>query len=123
VYPRSAGGATTPARAGRVAWLVGLAMLGVAVAHGRDVTLSDVLDDPSAFEGQFLVLQGTLVQLEVRASRKGHRYYTFRLADQGRDVVVVAQGAPSCKDGAAVKVRGRFDAFKKRLDASTVTCE
>lgn len=109
----------------RVAWLVGLATVGVAiaVAQAREVRLSEVLDDVAAFEGRFLVIQGTLAQLETRVSRKGHRYYTFRLSDEGRDVVVVAQGVPSCATGALVRVHGRFDSIKKRLDASTVTCE
>ena len=107
------------------AWLLGFAALAATIEHGHagEMRLSELLDKPSNFDGRPVALQGTFGRARAHITRKGNRYYTFQLAQQGREVLVVVQDRPSCKVGALVRVKGRFDAPEKRVDAATVTCD
>jgi hypothetical protein len=109
----------------RAACLLGIAVLGAAIEHGHAeaVRLSDLLDGASSFDGLAVALEGTLGRLHAHVTRKGIRYYTFQLVQDGRDVLVSVQERPSCNAGALVRVQGRFDGPKKRVDATTVTCD
>jgi hypothetical protein len=107
------------------AWLLGMGVLGAAIEKGDagELRLGDLLDNAANFDGRPIALQGTLGKLDVRVTRRGSRYYTFRLIQQGREVLVLVQDRPICKDGTAVRVHGRFDGPRKRVDATTVTCD
>jgi hypothetical protein len=108
-----------------VAWLLGMSVLGAAVerGHADDMRLGELLDNSASFDGRPVVLQGTFGRLEAHVTRKGNRYYTFQLVQRERDVLVAIQDRPSCTVGALVRVKGRFDGPKKRVDATTVTCD
>ncbi len=108
-----------------VAWLAILAVLGAAVdaAVAEETRLSDLLRDPSSFDGRSLVLHGTLTRLQTYTSRKGHRSYTFRLSEGSREVLVLMNGRPTCERETAVTVRGRFEASTKHIDATEVACD
>jgi hypothetical protein len=108
-----------------LAWLLGLVVLVVAVEHGYagDVRVDELLDDPSNFDGRPVAIQGTFGRLQTHVTRKGNRYYTFQLVQRERDVLVAVQDRPACSVGALVRVQGRFDGPKKRVDATMVTCD
>jgi YcxB-like protein len=103
--------------------VVGAGVLMAVAGHAGEVPLRELLDHPSNFDGRSVALQGRLGRLQTHVTRKGNRYYTFELAQQGRDVLVAIQDRPSCGAGVVVRVKGRFDAPKKRVDATAVTCD
>jgi hypothetical protein len=106
-----------------VAGLIALATLGVGGgAAAGETRLEEVLQDPSRFDGRSVVLRGTLTRLQSHVSRKGNRYYTFALTEGGRDILVLAQARPDCKEGAIISVHGQFDRATKRIDAKAVEC-
>ena len=107
------------------AWLLSIVVLVTAVENGHagELRLGEVLDNPSSFDGRPVALQGTFGKLQPHVTRKGNRYYTFELGQDGRDVLVAVQDRPSCTVGALVRVKGRFDGLTKRVDATTVTCD
>ena len=94
---------------------------GAAVAG--ETRVDELLRDPSRFDGRTLVVRGTLTKLQTHTSRKGDRYYTFRLSDDAKEVLVLMNGRPTCKKGTMVTVRGRFEHASNRVDANAVTCE
>jgi len=107
------------------AWLLGIGLLGAAIENGHagEVRLGELLDNPSSFDGRPVALEGTFGRLQAHVTRKGNRYYTFQLGQDGRDVMVAVQDRPSCTVGALARVQGRFDGFTRRVDATTVTCD
>lgn len=111
-------------RTAAAAWLVIPAIVAAAVDGGvaGETRLSQILDDPASFDGQSVVLEGTLTKLQTHLSRKGDRYYSFRLSDGGRHLFVVAQGRPECGQGMPVTIEGRFERATKRVDATAVRC-
>jgi hypothetical protein len=111
----------------RAALLLSLvfAVLGASVdaAGGGETRVGELLQAPSRFDGRTLVLRGTLNKLQTHTSRKGDRYYTFRLSDDAKEVLVLMNGRPTCKTGTMVTVRGRFEHASNRVDATAVTCQ
>jgi hypothetical protein len=107
------------------AWLLGIGVLGAAAEKGyaEEVRLGELLDNSSNFDGRSVALQGTFARLEAHVTRKGNRYYTFQLGQDGRDVLVAVQDRPSCAVGALARVQGRFDGLTRHVDATTVTCD
>jgi len=107
------------------AWLLGIGLLGAAIKHGHagELRLGELLDSPSSFDGRPVALEGTFGRLQAHVTRKGNRHYTFELGQDGRDVLVAVQDRPFCTVGALVRVQGRFDGPRKRVDATTVTCD
>jgi len=95
----------------------------VGAAVAGETRVDELLRDPSHFDGRTLVVRGTLTRLQTHTSRKGDRYYTFRLSDNVKEVLVLMNGRPTCKTGAMVTVRGRFEHASNRVDAIAVTCE
>ena len=69
------------------------------------------------------MLRGTLTKLQTHTSRKGDRYYTFRLTEGLREILVLVNGRPMCHEETTVTVRGRFEAATKRVDATEVACD
>jgi len=93
------------------------------ISRGGETRLGELLQDPSRFDGRTVVLHGTVIRLQPHTSRKGDRYYTFILSDDGKEVLVLMNGRPTGKTGTMVTVRGRFDHPSKRVDAVSVICE
>ena len=109
----------------RLAWLLGLAVLGALTGpgHAGELRVEELLADPSSFDGRPVTLRGTLDRVQAHATRKGNRYHTFHLTQQARELLVVTQDRPACDAGSPVRVEGRFDGLRRRVDAAAVTCE
>ncbi|HZP39501.1 MAG TPA: hypothetical protein VFE48_23730 [Methylomirabilota bacterium] len=90
---------------------------------------SDILGDPDRFDGQTIVITGTVTNLQERVSRRGNPYYTLDLRDGKQAIRVFSFGAAPCRAGAAT-VEGTFAKLKKQgkytfyneVEATRVTC-
>jgi len=117
-----------PARAS--AYAVVLVLLLVAACEGADGPIKPLLSDPAAHDGQADTLAGTATQLDVRVSRRGNAYYTFKLDDGSGRVTVFSFGQPPCPSGSPVTVDGEFRRVKQvsghtfydQVDARRVVC-
>jgi hypothetical protein len=79
--------------------------------------VSELLADPDHFNGQPVMVSGTISSYREGATLRGSRYYTFDLSDGTETVVVIALGEPPCRSGAAT-VEGKMVAHssdKSRL--------
>ncbi len=108
-----------------LAWLVGVGVYGVGAPHGDagEMSVGDLLDNPSLFDGRLVTLQGRLARLQASVTRKGNRVYSFQLSQGGREILVAVPDRPACEVGAFVRVSGRFDGSVRRVDAAAVTCD
>lgn len=96
-----------------------------------DGAVKALLADPARYDGQIVTLTGTVTSLDVRVSRRGNSYYTFKLDDGSGRVTVFSFGDPPCPKGSTVNVEGQFRRMKEmsghtfynQVDASRVTCE
>jgi hypothetical protein len=117
--------APVPLIAVLLAWLVGVGVYGVGAPHGDagEMSVGDLLDNPSLFDGRLVMLQGRLARLQASVTRKGNRVYSFQLSQGGREILVAVPDRPACEVGALVRVSGRFDGSVRRVDAAAVTCD
>lgn len=108
-----------------------LMVLLVAAASAQTVQTSPsaVLSSPDRFDGQTVIISGTITNLQPRVSRAGNAYYTLDLSD-GRQVVrVFSFGQAPCRSGQAivegvfekVKQQGRYT-FYNEITATKVAC-
>jgi hypothetical protein len=91
-------------------------ILGLALAsQAAPVSVSELLADPERFNGQRVMVSGTISSYREGASR-GSRYYTFDLSDGSETVLVIALGEPPCQSG-AVSVEGTFERWATMSDS------
>ena len=97
--------------------MTGVLILGLAlVAQAASVSVSELLTDPDRFNGQPVMVSGTISNYREGATSRGSRYYTFDLSDGTETVVVIALGEPSCRSGAAI-VEGTFERWSMMSDS------
>jgi DNA polymerase III alpha subunit len=117
-----------PARA--CAHIVVFLLLSVSVGEGADATVKTVMSDPARYDGQAVILAGTVNALDARVSKRGNAYYTFKLDDGSGRVNVFAFGQPPCPSGSRVAIDGTFrrvkqvsgHTFHDQVDARHVSC-
>jgi hypothetical protein len=93
----------------------------VLAAQAAPVTVSELVADPERFNGQPVMVSGTISSYREGATSRGSRYYTFDLSDGTETVVVIALVEPPCRSGAAT-VEGTFERWSMMtysLDAIT----
>jgi hypothetical protein len=103
--------------------------LGVVVlAQAAPGSLSELLRNPERFDGQSVVVNGTISN--VRESGWRRPIYSFELSEGTQTVQVVGWGKPPCPSG-AVTVQGTFEEIgrpprvshaNERIWAVSVTC-
>jgi DNA polymerase III alpha subunit len=112
--------------------LAALCLLAIgALAHGETVntTPSAILANPDRFDGQPVVIGGTITNLQERVSRAGNSYYTLDLSDGRQAIRVFSFGKAVCRAGRAtvegafekVKRQGRYT-FYNEVTATRMTC-
>ena len=91
------------------------------VAPSARVSVSELVADPDRFNGQPVLVGGTISGYREGATLRGSRYYTFDLSDGAETVPVIALGEPPCRSGPAT-VEGTFERWSMMsysLDAIT----
>ena len=97
--------------------MTAILILGLAlVAQAAPVTVSELLADPERFNGQPVMVSGTISSYREGATSRGSRYYTFDLSDGTETVLVIALGEPPCQFG-AVTVEGTFERWATMSDS------
>ena len=82
-----------------------------ATALATTIGPSEILENPSTYDGKHVTVSGVVEHLEPRTSRKGNDYETFDLCDNSC-LKVFIWGHPSLKAGQALSVIGTFDTVK-----------
>ena len=93
-----------------------LILVVVLVGQSVLVSVSELLADPERFNGQPVIVSGTISNYREGATSRGSRYYTFDLSDGTETVVVIALGEPPCQSG-AVTVEGTFERWATMSDS------
>jgi len=89
----------------------------VLVAQATPVSVSEVLTNPDRFHGQSVTVSGRMDDLRESVTRRGTRYYTFKLSDSTQTVYVRSFERPPCRSGAAT-VEGTFEDVKRQVKVS-----
>jgi hypothetical protein len=98
----------------RILWL-----LLSSVALAADATVSQIIANPTAFDGQHVTVSGTAQFVRPKTSHKGNDYETFSLCDQacvnvftwGNPTKVLYKASPRDKHGALNAIRLRVTRF------------
>jgi hypothetical protein len=96
----------------------------------RDRSPTEVLNAPGRFDGQTIVLAGTISNVKERESSRGQRYYLFDVDDGIRAINVMKMGMLPCGAGGYAVVEGSFqrlrefdkETFRNQIKASRVVC-
>jgi hypothetical protein len=102
----------------------------VAAGEAADAQIKAILADPARYDGQPVMLAGSVSRLDARVSRRGNPYYTFTLDDGSGRLTVFSFGRAPCPSPTRVTVDGEFRQVKKvgshtfhdQVDARRVVC-
>jgi hypothetical protein len=92
--------------------LVAYIAIGSTFAHAAEATPSQLLANPSKFDGQHVTVAGTAQYVRPKTSRRGNEYETFSLCEQ-TCVNVFTWGHPNIAQGKQLTVHGTFEAVKR----------
>jgi hypothetical protein len=118
-----------PASIVTIVALLSVVAVGLALAQGVNTSPTAILADPDHFDGQSVIITGTVSHLQERVSRAGNPYYTLDLSDGKQAIRVFSFGTAPCRTGAVtvdgtfakVKQQGRYT-FYNEVTATRVTC-
>jgi cytochrome c-type biogenesis protein CcmE len=101
-----------------------------AAIAARDRSPTEVLNAPGRFDGQTIVLAGTVSNVKERLSTRGQRFYLFDVDDGIRAINVMKVGVLPCGPGGYAVVEGAFqrlrefdkETYRNQIKASRVVC-
>jgi hypothetical protein len=110
-----------------VTWLI---LLAPGVVAARDRSPTEVLNAPGRFDGQTIVLAGTISNVKERQTAQGQRYYLFDVDDGIRAINVIKVGVLPCGVGGYAVIEGAFqrtrefekETFRNQIKAWRVVC-
>ena len=76
-----------------------LVLTAPGLAAGRDRSPTEVLKEPGRFDGQTIVLAGTISNVKERLTAQGQRYFLFDVDDGIRAINVMKTGVLPCGTG------------------------
>ncbi len=80
---------------------------------GDVISIKSILDNPQKFDGKIVTIQGEVVKLKSKVSKKGNPYFTFKLDDGEANITVFSFGKSNIENDDKVKVTGIFNAVKR----------
>jgi len=76
-------------------------------------TVSDILANPDRYDGKIVQVEGKILSLKFKVSKKGNPYTTFKLKDaSGSTLTVFSFGTLPIKEGDLVRVKGKYQKVK-----------
>jgi len=113
-----------------VAGMTFLVLTAPGLAAGRDRSPTEVLNAPGRFDGQTIVLAGTISNVKERLSTQGQRYFLFDVDDGIRAINVIKVGVLPCGVGGYAVIEGAFqrtrefdkETFRNQIKASRIVC-
>jgi len=101
-------------------------VVSVRAAEPETATVAGILKSRDKVDGKLVKVEGTVSQLQLKTSKKGNDYSTFKLKDGDESLSVFAFDHVSVKNGDRVTVTGTFrkektvggNTFKNEIDAS-----
>ena len=76
-------------------------------------TVADILSNPDRYDGKIVQVEGKVLSLKFKVSKRGNPYTTFKLRDaSGSTLTVFSFGALPIKEGDLVRVRGKYQKVK-----------
>jgi hypothetical protein len=82
-----------------------------STAFAKAVRPSQIVGNPTTYNGKHLTVSGTVQNVTAKSSRRGNEYETFDLCDNSC-LKVFAWGHPELREGQQSCVSGTFDAVK-----------
>ena len=98
-------------------WRIGLvaailAFSATLPALARKTTIAQILAEPASYDGEHVVVSGTITKLDRKISEKGNRYVTFWLCSD-KCIEVYGVGSPNLTDNQTITVFGTFSVVKR----------
>jgi len=105
----------------------------LADAQYLKTTVSEIQKAQDQFDGKQVQVDGKVQSLNLRTSKRGNDYTTFKLADStGTSMTVYSRGHLPISNGQSVRVKGRYNkvthvpprwTFYNQIDASEGSVE
>jgi hypothetical protein len=80
----------------------------VAPPAPAEATVAEIVKAPEKYDGKWLVVKGTVDNVEVRATAGGNEYTRFDLVDGDQKVLARISGRPSLNKGDKARLTGTF---------------
>ena len=101
-----------------------------AAALALQTSPAEILGNPDRFDGQIVMVTGTLTNFRPTVSQRGNAYFTFDLSDGRQSITIFKFGESACRAGASVTVEGLFQkvkqvgryTFRNQIDAAKIIC-
>lgn len=77
---------------------------------GVYVSLKDLIEHRQTYDGKIVTVRGEITNLQEKTTRRGNKFFTFKLVDKSDVVSVFAFGEAEVADGQYVEVNGKFHA-------------
>ena len=102
------------------AWALSVLVAFLAGCAGspKNVSVMELATSPSKYDGNTVVIKGSVTQVSEEVTRRGNAYFCFQLTDGVYTVAVYSTGKPSVSNGENVCVTGTF-AREKRVTRYT----
>jgi len=85
----------------------------ILYAQAIKTTVSDILLNPDRYDRKIVQVEGKVLSLKFKVSKRGNPYTTFKLKDaSGSTLTVFSFGALPIKEGDLVRVRGKYQKVK-----------
>lgn len=101
--------------AGLILGLVTFSLLASAFASTspQKATVKEILDNPDSYDQREVKVEGKVVNLKLKVSKKGNAYTNFSLMDESyKTLKVFMWGHQNVRDGDRVEVTGTFRKVK-----------
>jgi hypothetical protein len=95
-----------------VATLLVLFLCSAANAQALKTTVGDILANPNNFDGKMVQVEGKVLGLKFKTSRKGNPYTTFKLNSNGKNLSVFSFNHLPINEAELVRVIGRYQKVK-----------
>ncbi len=85
----------------------------IANAQVIKTTVGDILSNPDKYDGKMVRVEGNVISIKFKTSKKGNPYTILNLSDTGDTLTVFSFGTLSIKDDDSVRVMGRYQKVKQ----------
>ncbi|MCB9089445.1 MAG: hypothetical protein H6628_14165 [Calditrichae bacterium] len=87
-----------------------IAMLTTSLLAGVYISLKDLIEHRQTYDGKIVTVRGEINNLQEKTTRRGNKFFTFKLVEKADVVSVFAFGEAEVANGQYVEVNGKFHA-------------
>lgn len=82
-------------------------------AQAIKTTIGDILLHPQKYDGKIVKVEGKVISLKFKTSKRGNPYTVFKIAEDNQSLTVFSFGTLPIKEGDKVRVVGKYQSVKQ----------